>query len=168
MARSNERDSHSKCAISQARRASLRVRHEPARSLPFSFSFSAVCFSRRAARTVFTLPSRWDFFFNFASWFSFVLLPVEAIYYFNTVPTTSIDYVEKKGVLISVISFFSFLSLFLSFSLSLTHTHSLARSCALPRLNNFCCLNLSNDATSSVFYLLLRNPVHVGTRSSKR
>lgn len=39
MARSNERDSHSKCVISQARRASLRVRHELARSLPFSFFF---------------------------------------------------------------------------------------------------------------------------------
>jgi len=85
------------------------------------------CFSRRAVRTVFFFTSfemRY-IFFNFASWFSFVLLSVEAIYYFNTVPTTSIDYVEIRYLFLSLFLSLSLsLSLALFFSPALAHCHS--------------------------------------------
>jgi len=164
MARSNVRDSHSKYVISQARRASLRVRHELAQSLSFSFSFFLSCrllplVSRDEPRKLFLFPSRWDFFFNFASWFSFVLLSVEAIYYFNTVPTTSIDYVEKKE------SWFP-LSLSLLLSLSLSLSLSLARPLSrIATYEQFLLFELVKWRNKFCLLFLPQNSVHAETHT---
>lgn len=152
-ARANERDSHSKRAISQAQRASPRVQRSRA---IFSFSFLSVCLHHSllfaANHALFLFPSKWDFYF--ASWFSF---SVEAIHYFKGHCFYDIDYFAKKGVLISAISFSPSPSLSLSLSL-LSFVHSLIHSFTLRiiKVKQFVvCVNLSNDATSSVFYFYL-------------
>jgi hypothetical protein len=124
-ARANERDSHSKRVISQARRASPRVRYDLARSFLFPFFLSASLSAFRGKPCkLFLLSSRWDFYF--VSWFSFLVLSIEAIYYFKGHCFYDIDrlFCKKKRN-----SDFCYLSLSLSLSLFVRSlTHSLARS----------------------------------------
>lgn len=153
MARSNKRDSHSKFAISQTRRASLRVQHEFARSFLFLsfclylFFFLSLSprFSRRTTQTFF-YSLRDEIFFYFVSWFFFVLLSVEAIYYFKRHCSYDIDrLLWKKRSPDFRYLFLSYFSRCLSLSPALAHCHSLL----------FELVEL--DATSSVFYFCLRH-----------